>query len=346
MLERVKFKSAAQRAAAAPAFDKEQSAAAAGAAQARGRRLSHGSGQLLPSGTGLSPRPAGSRGAAGGLSPPPNGGDTPEPRAGHRNSREEPHPELGWAGQDEDEERREMWPGCSCSSPGSRLVTGTFHGGRGLSPAVQGRARSVGIRAAGRETLEGPSERCGASQVCPSIPPSREQIPASTPGTLWAPKGASQQRDSAFPFPALVPIPNPRWLGVNQGTAKGPGAVTAPCQLWKFPSPALLPRERLGHCSWSNGKQKPRQQKSKRRRGTDDGCCLKERVLQTQGAAPNPLHAHGIIYSSSPRTDRGLGRDTIDRSRSESTKKGNPGRRAGLGREGGRSSSGALQSWP
>lgn len=66
VLERVKFKSAAQRAAAAPAFHKEQSAAAAEAARGRGRRLSHGSGQLLPAGTGLSgQRPAGSRGQPG-----------------------------------------------------------------------------------------------------------------------------------------------------------------------------------------------------------------------------------------------------------------------------------------
>lgn len=173
MLERVKFKSAAQRAAAAPAFDKEQSAAAAGAAQARGRRLSHGSGQLLPSGTVLSPRPSGSRGAAEGLSPP----RTPGTHLSLGPGRGTPGRSriLGWDGRDTMRRRRELCPGCSCSSPGNRLVTVTFH--RGLSLAVQGRARSVGIRGAGGRNTGGNLRAVCCVPGVSQHPPSREQIP-------------------------------------------------------------------------------------------------------------------------------------------------------------------------
>lgn len=86
-----------------------------------------------------------------------------------------PAPELAWAGRDVEEEGDLPWLLLRLTC---QLVTVTFRclapRSEGLSLSFQVRQEmSVGMRDSGskarRETLEDTSERCGVSQVCPTL---------------------------------------------------------------------------------------------------------------------------------------------------------------------------------
>lgn len=213
-----------------------------------------------------------------------------------------------------------MCPGCSRPSPASPLVTVTF---LCLAPESQElslsrqvrRAAEMSAQKSGEKHWEEPQggvvcPRCVPSLCCAPASPSREhnQHPRHTLGTSRETLGIPISCSDANPKSLLAGIaaaPNSEGFWSTASTVR------------KSSRRVLVPQGCLGHSSWSNGKQKPRQQKRKCRSGPGDG--------EREGFYPSStwqLQIPFIIYSYCHCTDQGLARDTIDRSCSESTKKG------------------------